>query len=111
MKGARKKAENGELLFGTVDSWLVWKLTDGALHITDYSNASRTLLFNIKTKKWDAKLLKALEIPSLMLPYVTDSSRIYGFTQRRHILKRNPGFSGNFSFLLPSPAPGHCKRS
>lgn len=82
VKGARKKAEVGELLFGTIDSWLVWKLTDGSLHITDYSNASRTLLFNIKTLKWDQKLLDAMEIPSLMLPYVTDSSRIYGFTHR-----------------------------
>lgn len=82
VKGARKRAENGELLFGTVDSWLIWKLTDGTLHITDYSNASRTMLFNIKTKKWDNKLLKDLDIPSLMLPYVTDSSRIYGFTHR-----------------------------
>lgn len=82
VKGARKKAENGELLFGTVDSWLIYKLTDGSLHLTDYSNASRTMLFNIKTLKWDSKLLKALDIPSLMLPYVVDSSRIYGFTHR-----------------------------
>lgn len=82
VKGARKKAENGELLFGTIDSWLVWKLTDGSLHLTDYSNASRTMLFNIKTLKWDPKLLAALDIPSLMLPYVVDSSRIYGFTHR-----------------------------
>lgn len=82
VKGARKRAENGELLFGTIDSWLVWKLTDGSLHITDYSNASRTMLFNIKTLKWDPKLLTALDIPSLMMPYVVDSSRIYGFTHR-----------------------------
>lgn len=82
VKGARKKAENGELLFGTIDSWLVWKLTDGSLHLTDYSNASRTMLFNIKTLKWDPKLLAALDIPSLILPYVVDSSRIYGFTHR-----------------------------
>ena len=82
VKGARKKAENGELLFGTIDSWLIYKLTDGSLHLTDYSNASRTMLFNIKTLKWDQKLLKALDIPSLMLPYVVDSSRIYGFTHR-----------------------------
>ncbi|MCW5906598.1 MAG: glycerol kinase GlpK [Chitinophagales bacterium] len=82
VKGARKRAENGELLFGTIDSWLVWKLTDGSLHLTDYSNASRTMLFNIKTLKWDPKLLAALDIPSLMLPYVVDSSRIYGFTHR-----------------------------
>ena len=82
VKGARKRAENGELLFGTIDSWLVYKLTDGALHVTDYSNASRTMMFNIKTLKWDPKLLEAMEVPSLMLPYVTDSSRIYGFTHR-----------------------------
>lgn len=82
VKGARKRAENGELLFGTIDSWLVYKLTDGALHVTDYSNASRTMMFNIKTLKWDPKLLDTLEVPSLMLPYVTDSSRIYGFTHR-----------------------------
>lgn len=82
VKGARKRAENGELMFGTIDSWLVYKLTDGALHVTDYSNASRTMLFNIKTLKWDPKLLEAMDIPSLMLPYVTDSSRIYGFTHR-----------------------------
>ncbi|MFN8300008.1 MAG: glycerol kinase GlpK [Chitinophagales bacterium] len=82
VKGARKRAENGELMFGTIDSWLVYKLTDGALHVTDYSNASRTMLFNIKTLKWDPKLLEAMNIPSLMLPYVTDSSRIYGFTHR-----------------------------
>lgn len=82
VKGARKKAEDGELLFGTIDTWLVWKLTDGSLHITDYSNASRTMLFNIKTLKWDAKLLAALDVPAMMLPYVTDSSRIYGFTHR-----------------------------
>lgn len=82
VKGARRRAENGELMFGTIDSWLVYKLTDGALHVTDYSNASRTMLFNIKTLKWDPKLLEAMNIPSLMLPYVTDSSRIYGFTHR-----------------------------
>ncbi len=82
VKGARKKAENGELLFGTIDSWLVWKLTDGSLHITDHSNASRTMLFNIKSLKWDSKLMDAMEIPPLMMPYVVDSSRIYGFTHR-----------------------------
>ena len=82
VKGARKRAESGELLFGTIDSWLVWKLTDGSLHITDYSNASRTMLFNIKSLKWDNKLLDAMGVPSLMLPYVVDSSRIYGFTHR-----------------------------
>ncbi len=82
VKGARKRAEVGELLFGTIDTWLIWKLTDGSLHITDYSNASRTMLFNIKTLKWDQKLLDAMNIPALMLPHATDSSRIYGFTHR-----------------------------
>ena len=69
--GARAKAENGELLFGTVDSWLVWKLTNGQKHITDYSNASRTMLFNINTLQWDKKLLEALNIPISMMPEVT----------------------------------------
>lgn len=82
VKGAKSRAENGELLFGTIDSWLIYKLTDGALHVTDYSNASRTMLFNIKTLKWDPKLLEAMGIPQLMLPYVTDSSRTYGFAHR-----------------------------
>ncbi|MCS6933529.1 MAG: glycerol kinase GlpK [Chitinophagales bacterium] len=82
VKGARKRAEEGELIFGTIDTWLVWKLTDGSVHVTDYSNASRTMLFNIKSLKWDQKLLNAMGIPALMLPYVTDSSRIYGFTHR-----------------------------
>jgi glycerol kinase len=82
VKGARKRAEDGELYFGTVDSWLVYKLTGGQLHITDYSNASRTLLFNIKTKKWDDKILNALKIPRIMLPEVMDSSKFYGLTDR-----------------------------
>lgn len=82
VKGARKKAEEGQLLFGTVDSWLVWKLTNGLMHITDYSNASRTMMFNIKTLKWDDKMLAALNVPKIMLPHVVDSSRVYGLTSR-----------------------------
>lgn len=82
VKGAARKAENNDLIFGTIDTWLIWKLTDGGVHITDYSNASRTMLFNIKTLKWDQKLLKAFGISELMLPHVTDSSRIYGFAHR-----------------------------
>lgn len=74
---ARKRAERGELAFGTVDSWLVYKLTDGKLHITDYSNASRTLLFNIHTGEWDDGLLKALNVPRSMLPEVRPSSQVY----------------------------------
>ena len=76
--GARERAEAGQLAFGTVDSWLVWKLTDGALHITDVSNASRTMLFNINTLSWDTELLALLNVPSSMLPEVRSSSEVYG---------------------------------
>ena len=78
--GARAKAEKGELAFGTVDSWLVWKLTTGKLHITDTTNASRTLLFNIHTGQWDADLLRLFEIPAAILPEVRPSSELYGHT-------------------------------
>jgi glycerol kinase len=78
--GAREKAEKGELAFGTIDSWLVWKLTGGKLHITDVSNASRTMLFNIHDCKWDRDLLKLLTIPKSMLPKVKASSEVYGTT-------------------------------
>ena len=78
VKGARERAERGELLCGTVDSWLVWKLTEGKIHVTDYTNASRTMIFNIKTLEWDEKLLKELNIPKSMLPEVKNSSEIYG---------------------------------
>ncbi len=80
VEGARAKAEAGDLLFGTIDSWLVWKMTNGAVHITDYSNASRTLLFNIKTLQWDQKLLDYLNIPASVLPEVKPSSHVYGET-------------------------------
>jgi len=80
--GAREKAEKGDLLFGNIDTWLIWNLTKGALHITDYSNASRTILFNIKTLEWDQKMLDYLGIPSLMLPSVKQSSEIYGLTDK-----------------------------
>ncbi len=79
VEGAREKAEKGDLLFGTVDTWLVWKLTNGKVHVTDYTNASRTMLFNIKTLQWDDKLLEILDIPKQMLPEVKDSSCIYGY--------------------------------
>lgn len=78
ISGARQKAENGELLFGTVETWLIWKLTKGAVHVTDYSNASRTMLFNINTLEWDDEILKELDIPKCMLPEVKPSSCIYG---------------------------------
>ena len=76
--GARQKAQNGELLFGTVETWLIWKLTKGAVHVTDYSNASRTMLFNINTLEWDEEILAELDIPKSMLPTVKPSSCIYG---------------------------------
>jgi len=78
--GARARAEAGELAFGTIDSWLVFKLTDGELHITDASNASRTLLYNIHTGEWDSELLELLEIPRALLPEVRNSSEVYGQT-------------------------------
>ena len=80
--GARKKAEDGRLLFGTVDTWLLWKLTDGKVHITDCTNASRTMLFNINTLKWDKHILEKLNIPECMLPEVKNSSEIYGYTDK-----------------------------
>lgn len=80
VEGAREKAERGDLLFGTVDTWLVWNLTRGKVHVTDYSNASRTMLFNIKNLKWDDEILEALNIPRSMMPEVKDSSCIYGYT-------------------------------
>ena len=80
VEGAKKKAEEGKLLFGTVDTWLIWKLTKGAVHVTDYTNASRTMLFNIHTLKWDEELLTYFGIPRSMLPEVKPSSCIYGYT-------------------------------
>lgn len=80
VEGAREKAELGELLFGTVDTWLVWKLTQGRVHVTDYTNASRTMMFNIHTKQWDDKMLELLNIPRSMLPEVRNSSEVYGET-------------------------------
>ena len=81
--GAREKAEAGELLFGTVDTWLIYKLTGGRVHATDYTNASRTMLFNINTLKWDEELLKLFNIPASMLPEVKNSSEIYGYTDEK----------------------------
>ncbi|BDR33110.1 glycerol kinase [Photobacterium damselae subsp. damselae] len=80
VEGAREQAEAGNLLFGTVDTWLIWKMTQGRVHVTDYTNASRTMLFNINTLEWDEKLLKALDIPLSMMPEVKPSSQVYGQT-------------------------------
>ncbi len=81
--GARERAEKGELLFGTVDSWIIWKLTGGKEHVTDYSNASRTMLFNIHTLKWDEEILRVLKIPQQILPEVKPSSHVYGYTDSK----------------------------
>lgn len=83
--GAREKAQRGDLLFGTVETWLIWKLTGGAVHVTDYSNASRTMLFNINTLQWDEEILKELDIPFSMLPEVKPSSCIYGTADPRFL--------------------------
>lgn len=79
VEGARERAERGELLFGTVETWLIWKLTKGKVHVTDYSNASRTMLFNINTLQWDEEILRELDIPRSMLPEAKPSSCIYGY--------------------------------
>ncbi len=82
--GAREKAENGELLFGTIDTWLIWKLSNGTAHVTDYTNASRTLIYNIFELKWDDDLLEILDIPRSMLPEVRSSSEVYAHTAPHH---------------------------
>ena len=79
VEGARQRADEGKLLFGTVDTWLVWKLTNGRVHVTDYTNASRTMLFNIRELKWDEAILEKLNIPLSMLPEVRNSSEVYGY--------------------------------
>ncbi|WP_077358405.1 glycerol kinase GlpK [Virgibacillus halodenitrificans] len=94
VEGAREKAENGELLFGTMDTWLVYKLTGGKVHVTDYSNASRTLMYNIYDLKWDEELLDILEIPSSMLPEVKASSEVYGNTVNYHFFGQEVPIAG-----------------
>lgn len=80
VEGARERAQKGEVLFGTVETWLIWKLTGGKVHVTDYSNASRTMMYNINELKWDEEILELLDIPVCMLPEVKPSSQIYGYT-------------------------------
>lgn len=92
--GAREKAERGDLLFGTIDTWLVWKLSGGEAHVTDYSNASRTLLYNIYDLCWDPELLALLDVPAQMLPEVKDSSCIYGHTAPYHFFGRQVPIAG-----------------
>ena len=84
VEGVRERAERGELLFGTVETWLIWKLTKGKVHVTDYSNASRTMLFNINTLQWDDDILKELNIPKCMLPEAKPSSCIYGYSDSQY---------------------------
>lgn len=94
VEGAREKAEQGKLLFGTIDTWLIWKLTGGKVHVTDYSNASRTLMYNIYDLKWDDELLEILTIPESMLPTVRPSSEIYGYTVDYHFFGENVPIAG-----------------
>ncbi|RBW69365.1 glycerol kinase GlpK [Bacillus taeanensis] len=94
VEGAREKAENGDLLFGTIDTWLIWKLSGGKSHVTDYTNASRTLLYNIHELKWDEELLAMLDIPASMLPEVRPSSEIYGYTIDYHFFGESVPISG-----------------
>ncbi len=93
--GVREKAEKGEILFGTVDSWLVYKLTGGKVHVTDYTNASRTMLFNIHTLQWDKKLLEELDIPQSILPQVLPSSHIYGYADIMGVQVPISGIAGD----------------
>ncbi|MGH8033225.1 MAG: FGGY family carbohydrate kinase, partial [Luteimonas sp.] len=84
VEGARERAERGELLFGTIDTWLIWNLTGGKTHITDYTNASRTLMYDIHARRWDPDLLKMLDVPAAMLPEVRTCSEVYGHTLPQH---------------------------
>lgn len=92
--GAREKAERGELLFGTMDTWLIWRLTNGEAHVTDYSNASRTLMYNIHELRWDEELLALLNVPLSMLPEVRSSSEVYGYTNPQHFFGTAVPISG-----------------
>jgi glycerol kinase len=92
--GARQKAEAGKLLFGTIDTWLIWKLSGGRAHVTDYSNASRTLMFNIHDLQWDEELLKILGVPSSMLPEVKPSSEVYAQTATHHFFGKEVPIAG-----------------
>ncbi|WPS86954.1 glycerol kinase GlpK [Brevibacillus halotolerans] len=94
VEGAREKAEKGDLLFGTIDTWLIWRLSGGESHVTDYSNASRTLLYNIYEQQWDAELLAMLDIPKCMLPEVRPSSEVYALTASYHFFGEQVPIAG-----------------
>lgn len=113
---ARERAEAGKLLFGTIDTWIIWKLTHGKVHVTDYSNASRTMLFNIHTLEWDEEILKILDIPRQMLPEVKASSCLYGHTEARIFGEEVPiaGAAGDQQCALFGQtcfAPGEAKNT
>lgn len=114
--GVRKAAEKGDLLFGTIDTWLVWKLTGGKAHLTDYSNASRTMLYNIRSLKWDKEMLTALSIPASMLPEVRSSSEVYGMAEKAFFGTEIPiaGIAGDQQAALFGQAclsPGMAKNT
>jgi glycerol kinase len=92
--GAREKANNGQLLFGTIDTWLIWKLSGGKVHVTDYSNASRTLMYNIYDLSWDDEILEILDVPKSLLPEVRSSSEVYGYTLEQYFLGESIPISG-----------------
>lgn len=114
VEGAREKAEAGDLLFGTVDTWLLWKLTEGRVHATDYTNASRTMVYNIKELKWDEKLLAELNIPVSMLPEVKKSSEVYGETNINGVMVPISGIAGDQQAALYGQTcflPGEAKNT
>ncbi|PIC95731.1 glycerol kinase [Sporosarcina sp. P26b] len=94
VEGAREKAENGDLLFGTIDTWIIWKLSGGKAHVTDYSNASRTLMYNIHELEWDEELLDILGVPKAMLPTVCESSEVYTHTDAKHFFGHEAPIAG-----------------
>jgi glycerol kinase len=94
VEGARNRAEKGELLFGTIDTWIVWKLTGGKAHVTDYTNASRTMMYNIYDLTWDQEILDLLAIPKIMLPEVRSNSEIYGYTEDYHFYGQQVPIAG-----------------
>ena len=114
VEGARERAQAGELLFGTVDSWLVWKLTGGAVHVTDYTNASRTMLFDIQNLCWDKEICRRLDIPMEMLPKVCSSSQVYGYANLQGLEVPIAGIAGDQQAALFGQGcfqPGEAKNT
>lgn len=114
VEGARAKAEAGELLFGTVDTWILWKLTEGRVHATDFTNASRTMIYNIKDLKWDEKLLAEMNIPKSLLPEVKKSSTVYGETNLNGVMVPIAGIAGDQQAALYGQTcftPGEAKNT